>query len=163
MTGGFIFTVHPPCLSVTCSITLIMAELFDNLRTIILENIKQLNKNPWSYTFVMNAWWFVFGTIFVLYPVLWLTLTLQFPSLALMCKLIHNYFWSQLYYKQTVVLSYWVIAVFVSIIWVKKLQTDSFMTKTTFPNASPVLPCHYLIHDTICMMSLSQIMFCYFR
>ena len=102
MIGGFIFAVHPPCLSVTLSITLITAEIFDNLRTIILENIKQLVKNPWSYTFMMNAWWFIFGTIFLLYPVLWLTLTLQFPSLVLMSMLIQNYFWSRLYYKQTV-------------------------------------------------------------
>lgn len=46
MTGGFIFTVHPPCLSITLSLTLITVELFNNLNTIILINIKQLNKNP---------------------------------------------------------------------------------------------------------------------
>ena len=78
MTGGFIFAVHlPPCLSITLSLTLIIVELFNNINTIILIIIKQLNKNPWSYTFMMNVWWFIFGTIFLLYPVLWLTLTLQ--------------------------------------------------------------------------------------
>jgi len=46
MIGGFIFAVHPPCRSVTHSLTLITADLFDNLRTIILISIKQLNKNP---------------------------------------------------------------------------------------------------------------------